>query len=267
MADLKNLPEYYVEGDGDTTIFMLHGAYGSGEYFRNTAEFLAGKGYRVVVWNAPGYGEAPGPDDFTIEFAGEAARDLVEAEGTATNIIFGHSMGCLITPYAKKLLGDKVQGLILSAASPGFKNRTEEEREVFVAERLKPILEDGLTVAEYVKGLLKIMMAPNASGPLVDKVVEVVSGMKTETFVKSMHAIMNYDPAEAIAAIDVPTLLIAGEFDTATPPVGMEQLHEKIAGSEYKLIKDAGHYAFAEKTEVFHEHLNDFLSRKFPVTA
>lgn len=265
MTNAQALPEHYVVGKGEVSVFMLHGAYGSGEYFRNTAEYLANRGYRVVVWDAPGYGKRPGPPEFTIGLAGDAARELVLAEATEVNIVFGHSMGCLIALDAVMKLGSRVDGLVLSAASPGFNNRTPEEQERFLAERLKPITEGGLTVPEYVQSLLAVMMAPGASGPLVDNVVEVVKGMRTETFVKSIRAIMTHDPSEAVDAVVAPTLLIAGEHDTATPPEGMETLHARIPGSEYQLIEGTGHYAFAEDEHAFHAILLDFLGRKFPV--
>jgi 3-oxoadipate enol-lactonase len=263
MTKSKVLPEHRILGAGDTTVFMFHGAYGDGRYFENTAEVLAAEGYKVVSWSAPGYGGQDVPEEFSIDFMGDAARDLVEAEGTGTNILLGHSMGALVAPNAAMKLGDRVDGIVLSGASVGFQNRTPEDQERFLKERVAPIAEEGLTVAQYAPGLLKKMMAPGASGPLVDHVSRVVSDMKTDTFMAAMKALTSYNSNPAVAAISVPTLLLSGEFDTACPPAGMEKLHGIIPDSEYHMIEGAGHYAFAERPDVFHSHVLEFLSRRF----
>ncbi len=38
------MPDHEVHGDGDTTLFLLHGAYGSKEYFRDLTAALVGAG-------------------------------------------------------------------------------------------------------------------------------------------------------------------------------------------------------------------------------
>ena len=49
------LPDYTVTGEGKVTVFLLHGIYGSKEYWRYQTERLVARGYRVVAWDAPGY--------------------------------------------------------------------------------------------------------------------------------------------------------------------------------------------------------------------
>ena len=48
------LPDYQVTGEGKVTIFLLHGIYGSKEYWRPQTQRLVAPGYRVVAWGAPG---------------------------------------------------------------------------------------------------------------------------------------------------------------------------------------------------------------------
>ena len=63
MTSAYRFPDYQVAGgDADTTIFLLHGAYGSKDYYRYEIETLARAGYRVVAWDAPGYGISPLPE-------------------------------------------------------------------------------------------------------------------------------------------------------------------------------------------------------------
>ena len=47
------MPDYQVSGEGETTIFLLHGIYGAKDYWRYQTERLVTRGYRVVSWDAP----------------------------------------------------------------------------------------------------------------------------------------------------------------------------------------------------------------------
>ena len=55
-------PDYEVAGDADTTIYLLHGAYGSKRHFRHEIQTLVRAGHRVVAWDAPGYGISSLPE-------------------------------------------------------------------------------------------------------------------------------------------------------------------------------------------------------------
>ncbi|MFD7130651.1 alpha/beta fold hydrolase [Streptomyces sp. NPDC059894] len=151
--------------------------------------------------------------------------------------------------------------MILSASSAGFANRTPQDRARYLAERVAPITEQGLTIAEYTPRLLKTMMAPTSPGPLVDRVVEVISAMRAETFLASMKAITAYDSRPALRTLTVPTLLVAGEHDPGCPPAGMRHMAELVPDAAYVEIEDAGHYAFAEQPDVFHETTTAFIRR------
>lgn len=254
------LPDYQVSGEGETTLFMLHGAYGDGRYFEDAVARHVADGLRVVTWTCPGYGPEPVPGAYGIPLLAEYAAAMVKREATTRNVLLGHSMGGLVAPRVPALTGTTLDGLILSASSAGFVNRSEEDKERYLAERVKPITEDGLSVAEYADGLLTTMMGPGASGPLVTRVRQVVSEMKTEAFVASMRAITEYDSQPSLRSLTIPTLLLAGEFDPACTAAGMRRMHEMIPGSTFHQVDGAGHYAFAEAPDEYHRVARDFIA-------
>ena len=99
MPTSLRVPDFQVAGDGDTTVFLLHGAYGSKDYFQHEIATLVGAGLRVVAWDAPGYGLSPLPaEGLSIESMAEACGRLIDLMGTARNILLGHSMGGIIAP-------------------------------------------------------------------------------------------------------------------------------------------------------------------------
>lgn len=252
------LPHYRVTGSGDKTLFVLHGAYGDGRYFEDFAAHIAQAGYRVVVWDCPGYGSSPAVTPATIERFAEAAIAMIQKEATAQNYLLGHSMGALIGPYLANR-EPLIKGLILSAGSRGFAARTPEDQKRYMEERLAPI-EGGMSVKEYATPLITHMMGKNAAGPLVDKVFDVVLSMNSETFATSIRAIGSYDGRPALQSLTTPTLMIAGREDPACTADGMKLMQEMVDGSTLHIIEDAGHYAFAEKPQEYRGLVLDFLA-------
>ena len=66
------------------------------------------------------------------------------------------------------------------------------------------------------------------------------------------------DSIPTLAAIDVPTLVIAGE-DDSVPLSELELIHRRIAGSQMRVIPKAGHYAAMEQPAEFGRLLWTFL--------
>ncbi len=256
-----SVPHYRVFGEGETTLFVLHGAYGDGRYFDDFATHMAAEGYRLVVWDCPGYGTSPAVEPATIERFAEAAIAMIRKEATKTSILMGHSMGCLIGPYAVNR-EPLISGLILSAGSRGFPTRTPEDQKRYLEERLAPI-ENGMSVREYATPLITHMMASGSSGPLVEKVFDVVLAMKSETFATSIRAISTYDGRPALSDLKVPTLMIAGREDPACTAEGMALMHEMVGDSEFHVVERAGHYAFAEQPGIYRDIILSFLKRRF----
>ena len=263
MTDQDYLPDFSVTGRGETTVFLLHGAFGAKEYWYSQIGALSGAGYRVVAWDAPGYGFSPLPRDFSIEGLSRSCARLIDDQGTATNILLGHSMGGMIAQRAFDYRRERVHGLILSATSAAFGRPEGEWQRRFVAERVAP-LDAGQTIPEYAPVMLRTMMAPEAAGADVDRVIDVVSHMREETFRAAIEAITRFDGRDIIPHMTVPVLLLAGEHDlSAAPPPVMRKLAEKIADSEFHCLEGVGHFAWAEQPGAFNAAVLRFLSARF----
>ena len=79
MPSHPRIPDFQVARDSDTTVFLLHGAYGSKDHFRPEIETLVHAGLRVVAWDAPGYGLSALPEGgLRIEAMAEVADEGVE---------------------------------------------------------------------------------------------------------------------------------------------------------------------------------------------
>ena len=259
------MPDFQVTGAGRVTIFLLHGIYGSKEYWRYQTERLIARGYRVVAWDAPGYGLSPLPVPFDFDVVADAGVALIRALGTACNVVHGHSMGGQITPRIRLKAAGRVHGIVISSTIGYFANRTKEEQEEFVRKRTAPPPPgtDPITANMIV---VNGMLGPTSAGPEVELVRYWASRTPPDTVKAAVKAVQSWPEAEAIAgfkAVDVPALLVAGEADLLGSAAGMKRVADMIPGCEFGTVPGSGHYPWAENPEGFNRHFFGFLDRHF----
>ncbi|MCC5986565.1 MAG: alpha/beta hydrolase [Pararhodobacter sp.] len=254
----EDLPDFVKTGTGPVTVFLLHGGYGGKDYWEPVIARLVAAGIRVVAWDAPGYGLSALPEGFTLDLAAEACVRLIVRMGSACNIVLGHSMGGLIAPRVHQMRPDLVQGVVLSATVASFGHLDSATQEEFIAERVAP-LDRGMKLSEAASKLVRSMMGPDAQGADIETVIRVVAQTPTPTFRAAIRAIVKYNADAALAALDKPTLVIAGSVDPIGRPEDMRALAEHLPQARYVCIEGAGHYAWAEKPQEFDHHLIGFV--------
>ena len=259
------LPDYAIhhpvgEANG-TSIFLLHGAFGAKEYWRSQLQAFTGAGYRVVSWDAPGYGLSRMPKPLTIDHCAHALALLLAREGGARNVVLGHSMGGMIAQQAWRHARDSIHGFVLSATSASFGSPDGDWQKEFVRARVAP-LDAGRSIPDYAPDMLRAMMAPGACGPAVELVVGTVSQMREETFRAAVAAIVGFEGRDLLPTLNIPVLCIAGELDTTAPAAVMQKMAAKIAGAEFASLAGLGHFGWAEDPARFNAAVLDFLNRR-----
>ncbi|QTD46548.1 alpha/beta fold hydrolase [Ottowia testudinis] len=268
MTKPYRFPDHQVAGDADTTVFLLHGAYGSKDYFRHEIETLVKAGLRVVAWDAPGYGISPlPPDGLSIERMAETAGCLIDRVGSRTNIVLGHSMGGVMAPAVCAARPDKVHAVVISATVASFSQKSEEDKKNFLAERIEP-LRQGKSFRDTAGAVIDSMFAPGSQGPMVELVREVALSTSSETFCAAIQAIVDYDGMANLKALKVPLLLLAGAHDKVGRPEGMKNIQSSfVPHADYACLPASGHYAFAEEHALFNQHLLDFIRGRVTARA
>ncbi len=262
------LPDHQITNDaGKVTVYLLHGIYGAKEYWRFQTKRLIDRGYRVIAWEAPGYGLSPLPDNFSFDGVAEAGAALIRATGSARNVVFGHSMGGQITPRIVSKVRDRVQAAVITATIGYFGNRTKEEQEEFVRKRSAPP-PPGTDPAAAQLIVVNSMLGPTSSGPEVELVRSVAAATPPKTVQAAVKAVQAYPETEAVAmikALSVPTLLVAGEVDQTGHPAGMRRVADMIAQSTFAVVSGSGHYPWAENPAEFNRHFFAFLEKHAPI--
>jgi pimeloyl-ACP methyl ester carboxylesterase len=65
---------------------------------------------------------------------------------------------------------------------------------------------------------------------------------------------------DGIDGIGVPTLVVVGDQDVATPPDKARRIHERIPGSRLSIIPGAGHSCTVEEPAAVNAALDEFLT-------
>jgi len=231
------LPDYMVSGESDTTLFMLHGAYGSKEYFRYTIERFVARGYRVVACDAPGYGISEIPASITIP-----------------------GMGGMVAQKVADLRPELLQALVLSATAHTFNHSGPKWQADFLATRVAPLTQ-GRAISDYAPDLLRTMMGPGASSPTIDHALYNIRLMRGEAFQKAIGAIAQYLEDDVPARLKMPVLCIAGELDATCPASVMKTMAGMMAKGEFHEMKGVGHYGWGERADEYHAVVEGFLDR------
>ncbi len=71
-------------------------------------------------------------------------------------------------------------------------------------------------------------------------------------------SLKTWDITERLPEIDVPTLLVSGRYDEATPHI-VEQIHTRVPGSRWELFEESSHMPHVEEPEAFLETVEGFL--------
>ena len=242
-----------------TTVFLLHGAFGAKEYWRRQIAALAAAGYRVVAWDAPGYGLSPLPEGFGIDLCAKSLAALLRSQGSGRNVVLGHSMGGMIAQRAWAYAPEHIHGYVLSATSAAFGQPDGDWQREFVRQRVAP-LDAGRSIPDYAPEMLKKMMGPRAEGPDVRLLIDIVSLMREETFRAAVAAIATYEGRALLPTMHVPALCVAGELDRTAPAEVMQKMTTKMPRAVCVSLEGLGHFGWAEDAARFNQVLLDFLS-------
>jgi 3-oxoadipate enol-lactonase len=97
--------------------------------------------------------------------------------------------------------------------------------------------------------------------PVLEQVRTMIRTTPPQGYIGCCYAIAALNLTDQLNAITVPTLIIVGEDDPATPVAASRLIHEQIKGSELVVLKSAAHLSNLEQPEAFTQALTAFLAR------
>jgi len=225
---------YETTGTGPP-LLLVHGLSGSGRWWKNNLPALA-KEYTCHVLDLVGYGGNRAMLPVRLEGAAEAIATYIASElpeGRAH--LLGHSMGGHICSYVAARYPERVDNLVLVAAS-------------------------GLVRSNLVRMALRLPLAGYYSPVdfLPTLAVDALRAGPVNLLLSTLD-ILGSDTTETLGLIRVPTLLIFGERDNLVPPAIGEAMNKLIPGSRLEVIEGAGHVLMWDYPKTFNRMVLDFL--------
>jgi 3-oxoadipate enol-lactonase len=163
--------------------------------------------------------------------------------------LVGLSMGGRIARNVALAHPGRLKSLVLANTSPGFGALSPEAVRDFVAQRRS------LDPAAQAKRLV----SPRAQPGAYEALVQSLSAVHRDAYLKTVEASVTQDLAAPIEQIQVPTLVITSDGDTLYSPSLARDMARSIPGAKLVEIADAGHVSNLDQPERFNEAVLKFL--------
>lgn len=242
---------YFIQGQGDY-VFLLHGWGADATLFRHIADIIA-KQYTVVAFDFPGFGQTTEPEqawsvsdytDFTIEF--------IRSFPCKNVILLGHSFGgrVIIKMANEKNLPFTIDKIVL-VDSAGILPRRSLCYKIRIG-----AYKTGKVILN-IPGIRNLF--PRAMAAFKNRMGSADYSRASDVMRQCLVKTVNEDLTPLLKTIFVPTLLIWGENDTATPLADGQMMEKQINGSGLVVLKGAGHYSFLDQPVIFSRVIHSFL--------
>ena len=241
-----------------STLLFLHGVGGGHAAWDRQIPYFTAHGHRALAWDQPGYGDAPLVEPYDFD---QVVAALKRQIGNEPVVLVGHSMGGFVAQEAYARFPSLIRGLALCFTSAAFGGAGSDFARQFVAARVAP-LEQGKTMAEIAARLMPSMRGSRSDPAGLALAERIMGSIPPETYRKAVHLLTTFDRRAQLAAIRVPTLLIAGGDDRVAPAAVMERMAQKVPEAEYVLLEGCGHLGPMDQPDLFNETLAGFLERR-----
>jgi pimeloyl-ACP methyl ester carboxylesterase len=88
---------------------------------------------------------------------------------------------------------------------------------------------------------------------------KVLLGIDPKAFHAACKILQETDLTPLLMHVRVPTLVVCGELDQATPPALTKEVAEKVTGAKYVELPGCGHCPPLEQPQEFLAAIRDFL--------
>ena len=215
-----------------------------------------------------------GSKPFSIQQLANDTAGLLDALKIQKTNVLGYSLGSFVAQQFTVTHPEKVNRLILLAASCGGKEGIPEspQHRKFFSEMVNKSINNIPITPQDVKTLLSIPMGsawmeshPNFLES-VPEAKDLFSGIPPNTIKQQADISQNWTATnwsgicDDLTKISSPTLIVTGTHDNNVPTANSLVIAEKIPGAWLIQIKDAGHALFVQYPDKVNRVLQTFLS-------
>jgi pimeloyl-ACP methyl ester carboxylesterase len=243
---------YRETGAGQALVF-LHGIGSSSASWLNQLETL--KGYRLIAWDAPGYGgsdllasEQPMPAHYADELHAFLDRLLLKDV-----VLVANSLGCLMAGAYAAWHPERVRSMILLDPAAGHAGDESKQRE-----RLKQFEELGPEgLAEKRSPMLVGKGSPREA---VELMAWTQRRIRAPGYRQAIHCLTHGSLAVDARRFAKKVLVACGSEDTVTPEASCKAIAAAYPRAEYRSLPRLGHVPHIEAPEVVNGLIRGFVA-------
>jgi pimeloyl-ACP methyl ester carboxylesterase len=244
---------YRSAGAGPPELLLLHGWAGSGAYFHETIAALDLEHLRATTLDLAGHGEsAAGDGDWSLDRIDDAILSVADAIGARRSIVLGFSMAGKFAQHFALRHPDRVTGLILVAGTQAASMTLPSE-----------LLGDWYGragSADAIKELIRSFLTGPVDEAALDRFASEGARIPRAALEGSLQTTLASDFSSDLAALDVPTLVVAGGRDELfTVELLRDTIVSRVRGARMAIV-DCGHEVPLERPRELAALIEAFLA-------
>ncbi len=254
-------------GAGGRAILLVHGFTGAKEDFATAVEPLAAGGWHVVAPDLRGHGVSahpPGRESYSLELFTADVVALADALGWDRFVLVGHSMGGMVAQLVALRAPERLRALVLMNTSHG---PPDGYNPVALDLGRDVVRQGGMELLVAVRREIDKSADPPAHQRLMEEKPDYRAFHEGKTLAASPdmwlamvdEMFSQPDRLEALAGLDVPTLVVVGDQD-ASFRAQSERIGHTVPGARLVVIAGAGHLPQFETPDEWWSALRSFLS-------
>jgi 3-oxoadipate enol-lactonase len=245
---------YALEGRSDSPVLVFSNSLGANFSMWDAQVPAFRKKFRVLRYDTRGHGQSSSkPDPYSIEQLAKDVLLLLDALDLDRVLFCGLSMGGMIGMWLGANAPERLNRLVLCntgakiGTTEAWNARIEAVQKNGVKSVASAVVERWFTPAFRLK-------APST----IANTLKMLEETKPDGYAACCAAVRDFDFREQLSQIRLPTLVIAGAHDPATPPADGRFLAQQIPGAKYVEL-NAAHLSNIEDQGRFNTELAAFL--------
>jgi len=252
----KNCRIYWrLQGAADKPVIVLLNSIGTDQTLYDDVAPKLVSDFQLLRIDTRGHGASDAPaGDYTLDLLADDVLAVMDAAQVKKAIFCGISLGGMMSMKIALKAPDRVATLILACTSAVF------DDPAFWTKRISDVRANGIaSVADA--GISRLFSEDffNADKIAINTARNTLAMMSSEGYAGCGAAILRMNLLPELPKISVPTLVLGGSKDTATPFAGHgDRIAAAIPGAQ-SVILPAGHLASIEAPEAFAAAVRKFL--------
>lgn len=243
-----------VDGPAEAPVVVLVNSLGATLAMWDGQIAALTRSFRVLRFDTRGHGASSvSAQPVDVPLLARDVLSLLDGIGAQSAHLLGLSLGGMVGLWLGAHAPERLNKLVLSNTAAQIGPRSVWDARIGAVEKggMGAIVE--AVIQRWFTALFR-----EREPERVERVRQTLLATNCAGYIAGCAAVRDADLHDSVADVHVPTLVITGEFDSATPPSAGRWLAERIAGARYIELK-AAHLSNIEAESAFNESVIGFL--------